>query len=235
MLEFVDQFADEKSRCVYLQALTAFVTMDYSAFHANLNPNPHRYVPDDIERPLRDNEIFVDCGAFDGTDTIWFLERVGRQARAVHVIEPEFGNYRATVRNLAAYAIANEIEFIVPYAMGVGAESGFFKFTGSGQGVALAEPSSSDRGGLFVVRLDDLIEDATWIKLEVEGFELPALQGSLELIRRARATVSISVYHLPTDFLDILPFVITELEGHALYLRHSGLEPGTLCLTVVPK
>jgi len=37
----------------------ALISMDYRFFHANLNPNPHRYIPDDIGRPLTVEEIFV--------------------------------------------------------------------------------------------------------------------------------------------------------------------------------
>jgi len=235
LMSFVDVFADEKSKCVYLQSLMALISMNYEFFHANLNPYEHRYVPDDINRPLRADEVFVDCGAFDGMDSIGLMQRVNFKFRSVHVFEPENVNYVRTVDAIQKVVTQHCLQHVYPYRIGVSDVNKYVSFAGDGQGVTATGNSIDTGKGIFVGRLDDVISNATWIKLEVEGSELAALRGAASLIHSCRPTISVSVYHKPEDYLELIPYLLNSLTDYNYYLRHSGLEPGTLCMTAVPR
>ena len=69
----------------------------------------------------------------------------------------------------------------------------YLSFSGHGQAVSVEGHAANHGPSIFVARLDHVIEDATRIKLEVEGSELAALQGANRLIREKRLTVSVSM------------------------------------------
>ena len=50
--------------------------------------------------------------------------------------------------------------------------------------------------------------EVTFIKLEIEGSELQALNGARESIARNRPKMAISIYHKPEDLETLLEFVL---------------------------
>ena len=60
--------------------------------------------------------------------------------------------------------------------------------------------------------LDELLaeETPTYIKMDIEGFELDALAGAGECIRRCRPKLALCVYHRP-DHLWRIPLAMHEL------------------------
>ncbi len=235
LLSYVDWLADDKSKCVYLSCLMGLLSMDFRFFyHANLNPYEHRYVPGDVERPLTEDEIFVDCGAYDGADSINFARRVGFRFAAIHLFEPESNNFRLASDAISSFCADTGARRMYLNRLGVSEVNAYLRFEGTGTSVSVTSEMAECGRGVFVARLDDMLEGASWIKLEVEGAELAALKGAFRLVEQGRATVSVSTYHLPRDFLELLPYLRDHHPSHRLFLRHSGLEPGTLCITAVP-
>jgi len=79
-----------------------------------------------------------------------------------------------------------------------------------------------------VRRLDTLvaegaIERVDFIKMDIEGSELDALEGAAETIRRFRPKLAISIYHRRTDFRDI-PLYIHSLEpAYRFHVDHYSI------------
>ena len=78
------------------------------------------------------------------------------------------------------------------------------------------------------VSLDnDISEKITTIKMDIEGFEIPALHGAQEHLSTETPKLAICVYHLPNDLWEI-PQLITEINSnYKLYLRqyNAGILP----------
>ena len=74
---------------------------------------------------------------------------------------------------------------------------------------------------LEVVALDDVIDDSvTFIKMDIEGSELKALEGAKGLIKKYKPKLAISVYHKPEDIVELPLYIKTLIPEYKLYLRH---------------
>ena len=69
--------------------------------------------------------------------------------------------------------------------------------------------------------LDNMeIHEPTFIKMDIEGAEIQAIQGARETIARAHPRLAICVYHNVGDFYRIPQMVLGIREDYDIYLRH---------------
>ena len=85
---------------------------------------------------------------------------------------------------------------------------------------------------ISTVAIDDVVdgEEVSFIKLDVEGAELKALQGAARTIRTFRPRLAISVYHKPEDIIEILEYILSLHDDYRLYIRHYQMSS---CETIV--
>jgi FkbM family methyltransferase len=165
---------------------------------------------------LTPEEVFLDCGAFDGDTIRGILSRGG--FKRILAVEPDPG----TFARLAAYVRELEPEVrsritLLPCA--VGAERGQVRFDDTG-GLG---SRISDEGTVTIesIPIAELVGPApvTYIKMDIEGAEHDALLGARPLIERDRPILAICVYHRQDD-LWRLPLLMKEmLPEHKMYLR----------------
>ena len=81
-------------------------------------------------------------------------------------------------------------------------------------------------------RIDDIVnaEGATFIKLDVEGAEIEALQGASETIQKCHPKLAICIYHKSTDILDLGKYILSLNPEYKMAIRHYTL---TNCETVL--
>ena len=69
---------------------------------------------------------------------------------------------------------------------------------------------------------DDLTENISMVKMDIEGGEISALKGMKNHIKKDRPTLLISVYHNNTDLLDIPKLIADYNTDYQYYLRYYG-------------
>jgi FkbM family methyltransferase len=225
-----DLWADDASRLEYVNQVQWRLHMDFDAL-ADPVDGPI-YFPTDMYLRNAD-EVFVDCGAFDGDTIRLFLANSGDRFRAIYAFEPDPQNFallRANVDKLERSV--RERTTVYPFA--VGAERGRVSFLAEG-----SKASAMGAGGLAVdcVRLDDVLSRAgvTFIKMDIEGIELEALEGAAAIIRRERPVLAISCYHAQ-DHLWSIPSLINSLvSDYEFYLRPHDIEMWDLICYAVPR
>ncbi len=74
------------------------------------------------------------------------------------------------------------------------------------------------------------IEKVDFIKMDIEGSELPALKGGLKTIQQDRPQLAVSIYHSNDDFVDIPLFLHENLKDYTFRLGHYSFD---LCETVL--
>ena len=107
--------ADERSKRELREQLLWRYWLDFSALSPPLDASD-TYFPMDLLSPVPD-EVFVDCGSFDGESTRSFNRHWGGQFRHVFAFEPDPSNRAALAANLEAMGIGDRAT-VMPYAVG---------------------------------------------------------------------------------------------------------------------
>jgi FkbM family methyltransferase len=159
----------------------------------------------------RDGEVFVDVGSFDGYTSLEFIKRCPNY-NAIHVFEPEPGNMLVVQNKLTEYPRV----FFHPY--GLSDRSQVLRFQAQGSCSKISKQGDME---IRVERLDDVIdEEFTFLKMDIEGGEVPALEGAQQAIVKYHPRLAISVYHRADDLWRIPELVLSMRKDYQLYLRH---------------
>jgi FkbM family methyltransferase len=207
--------SDDDSRHEYLRQIRYRALGDYGCLSAP-DPEPSYFV--DSLFALRTDEVFVDCGAFDG-DTLRELLRRQRTFSRSLAFEPDPMNFRALQE--FANALPPEARArcrVFPYALG--AKRGHARFSANELAVSQAGEITVE-----VFPLDEISGDLTptFVKMDIEGAEIEALKGSEKLISRFHPILSICLYHRQNDLWRVPLLIHSMYAGYSYFLRaHDG-------------
>jgi FkbM family methyltransferase len=189
------------------------------------------YFPKDIYTWLP-NEVFIDCGAFDGDTIRRFLE--GREYKFDKIVglEPDPDSFQKLQTYVSTLPEDVKQKFtLIQSAIGSRREKLKFDATAS----LVSQVSNSGKMEVDCVPLDDVLEDCnpTLIKMDLEGFEPDALAGAYRTIEKACAVLVITVYHCQ-DHLWRIPLFIHSLSSeYRFFLRpHAEEWMETSCYAV---
>lgn len=139
---------------------------------------------------IEDRQVFYDIGAHGGVYTITLIKRFPDVI--VHSFEPQ---PEELLENLEL----NDMACDRVHAAALGENNGTVRMT-------TKERSSnhiSDTGTRIVpiIRLDDYVTEKNlpcpnWIKIDIEGMELPALKGAEQILRKSRPTIICEINHI---------------------------------------
>lgn len=189
-----------------------------------------QYFDKDIMTPLS-GEIFVDGGCFDcGTDEI-FAKWCNGDHKKIYAFEPDLGNYEKCLKECERAGISK----IQIYNKGLWDHETDLFFMETGGAGSKISGESIDAVKISTVAIDDIVGDdkVTFIKLDVEGAELKALQGAEKTICRYHPRLAVCVYHKPEDILEIPEFVLSLHSDYRLFIRHYRLDHNETILYAV--
>jgi FkbM family methyltransferase len=225
-------WADDFSRNEYLAQLHWRVWGNFDVLARPVSQES--YFPDDIFSLLPD-EKFVDCGAYDGITVQHFLSRQPSFTGRVLAVEPDPGNYARLQTYISTLdpELGARIE-AVPYALGQMRGKVRFDATGD-MGAAI---SSAGTVEVDCLPLDDLFAESafspTYIKMDIEGAELDALQGAQNTIRSLSPILAICSYHRYDDLWRIPAYIHSLYPDYSLFLRPHEIEGWQLVCYAIP-
>ncbi len=160
-----------------------------------------------------ENEKYLDVGAYNG-DTVFEFINKAKKYESITAIEPDIKNFKKLQKN------TENLENITLINKAVSEKSGTISFSTAGG-------RNSRVGGeseILSTSIDDLQEDFTFIKFDVEGQELPAIKGGVNTIKK-HPKMLISAYHRSEDIFTI-PLAVNEINPeYKIYLRHLPYVP----------
>ncbi len=222
-------WADEASRSAYLEQLRWLMTLDSDSLMPRLDLNELYFDHKLIE--LSNQEVFVDCGAFDGDSFSRFQERTSGAFDSAHLIEPDPDNFRNLARWHSTLSV-NEQASISLQNCALGSEEGLARFTARGNASSSLDPD----GGIVVQvsRLDSLVpaSKVTFVKVDVEGGEIEVLKGASAILDEGRSTWAVMSYHRPEHLWEI-PLELAKYGRRDLYLRRYAEDSWERCIYAV--
>lgn len=202
--------ADEESRRVYDDVLNFRLSNNLGSMARFDYAAERQYFEDFFS--FASEEVFADGGGYDGFTSLEFARRCPHYSR-IHFFEP------VESAILAARDKLKGLDNIVYHSVGLYDRKTTLSFDAS----AGSASRISDDGKLKidVDRLDDVVKDrVTFIKLDLEGAEVQALQGMQRHIVDEAPKLAVAVYHHPSDFWRVPEYVLGLRSDYALYLRH---------------
>ncbi len=221
-----DLWSDDDSRREYLDQIRWRLWLDFDALAAPAAQTI--YFPTDL-CPLLPDEVFVDCGAFDGDSVGLFVRESGGAFHKIVAIEPDPRNFARLRENTEK--MPGPIQII---HAATGAFAGKVRLMAEG-----SKSSAIGLGGVEVdcVPLDDVVETPapTYIKMDIEGAEIDTLLGASRIIRHHAPVLAICCYHRQ-DHLWKIPLLIHSLNpGYRFFLRPHDLEMWDLVCYAIPE
>lgn len=186
-----------------------------------------QYFPSDLIS-LNDHESFVDAGAYNGDTASDFLRRTNGRFDSIHCFELDAVNFKALEETMDTVSDAKKIAL---YPVGLWNEPMNITYNVGKSQSTVGAGSTEGK----VVRLDDTISDVkvTFLKMDIEGAEGHALEGSRQTIARNKPTLALCVYHHLKDLWEIPCFVKDLIPEYQIYLRHhTKLEYETVCYAI---
>lgn len=158
------------------------------------------------------NETFADVGGFDGDTALEFCRRYP-DYKKILFFEPSHKNM------LAAKCRLKKFRNITYFPFGLSNKKETLSFNADNG--SASSISNNGKTKIEVDALDRLIEEkVSTIKMDIEGWELMALQGSSDQIKLNKPKLAIAVYHNASDFWKIPEFVLSLSPDYKIYLRH---------------
>lgn len=214
-----NRFRDELSRKTFhnvlLHRANHQINLIWSVFDHN------QYFNNDVIQTV--SGCFVDCGAYTGDTLKAFLSQ-NFSEYYYYAFEPEQKNYAELKRMVEKENLTNVSVF--PIGLWNKKTKLHFLLNDINDTLAWSLEESSDPSDLFVHvdTLDNLLRgiQLNFIKMDIEGAEIKALEGSKECVKKYTPQLAISAYH-QLDHLWKVPQKILDLDAsYELYFRHHS-------------
>lgn len=159
------------------------------------------------------DEVFVDAGGYDGDTTEEFITRYP-DYKKVYLFEPSQKNLLAAKQRLSG---RRDIDF---RSVGLSDECGTLYFNADAGSASAVTHRVGE--SIAVVALDEELrnEPLTFIKMDLEGWEMKALRGAEQTIKNKKPKLAIAVYHAAKDFREIPRYLLGINPNYKLYIRH---------------
>lgn len=166
-----------------------------------------------------EKEVFLDCGAYNGDTIFQYLSFADMKYKKIFAFEPNKENFiklRQNIKGLSDIEVINK---------GVWNEETTLVFHDDGQASAVV--AEGNEGSVQVTTIDSVVgnEEVTFIKMDIEGSELEALQGAAKTIKKNMPKLAICCYHKKNDIVDLYHCVEqfgNSQERYQIYLRHHS-------------
>ncbi len=168
----------------------------------------------DVFKPER-NEVFIDAGSYDGGTILDFVQWTEGSYQKVIALEP----LSDMCRNIEKMCGERNLRHIELYEAAAWNKEEKLFFTEELTGSKVEEEGKTAVKGMAI---DDIVgqDRVTFIKMDIEGSELKALEGAKTVIQRDHPKLAISLYHKPEDIVELPAYILELVPEYKFYIRH---------------
>ena len=208
---------DELSKNTMMNYLKAHITEDRRYLESICVPNEYF---NELTKSVavQSDGGYLDCGAYIGDTVKDFVEFTQGNYSRIFAIEPESKNFD----KLKKFVREKNYPRVELFNCGVWNEKCTLAFADKNIGSKIMED-----GGIKVSTdtVDNIVgaEPISLIKMDIEGAELKALEGSLKTLKNSRPILTLSAYHRKEDLITLPQFIKNIYRDCRFYLRkHEG-------------
>ncbi len=212
--------------CKAAQTPAFLATADYSLGTCYTNSYGLYDLPEDVCVRIKGKAI-IDAGAYNGDTTL--LLRAKFPQSVCYSFEPDRDNFNYFSRCFKRDIAKGKVQAI---QKALGDKPGVLKLNKAvspyklNESASLAYDYHSTAYDVDVITVDDFVREQQLevglIKLDVEGFELPLIQGALTTIKTQRPVLCIGFYHFPEEFYELKPFLESLGLNYQFQIRRSN-------------
>lgn len=212
----MDLLSDKQSKEVLHSIVEKRKTgfMDYT----DIKTSEEEYFIDSIFTHT-DQEVFIDGGGYDGDTIEAFIKWTKGSYKRIYTFEPDTQILDKLKENL--YKYDNRVKLFEAGLSDKNSKA-FMKET---DGIYSGKITQEDTGArqINILSLDSTIkEPVTFIKMDIEGSELNALEGARNIILNDKPKLAICIYHRLNDLWEIPCWIHNLVPEYNLYIRHHG-------------
>jgi FkbM family methyltransferase len=215
-----DLLDDDRSRKIYVDHIEWRLTLNFDVL-----PTPVEETIYFNEKLLKSNpdEVLVDGGAYTGDTIKSFVEGFGKEGFSKALcFEPDPDNFAKLREFTECLGKKGGAVQAFPFALGNKEDDIYIELSGISSRVSV--------NGILVKckKIDNIDFQGsfpTFIKLDLEGFEIPALQGAAQIIAEKMPTLVICSYHKQNDIWEI-PLSINALNPNYKFRYAQHLSDG---------
>lgn len=218
-----EELGDERSRETLRAVMATMLTGDKAYVSTVFERDQYFCLPQFCGS---EKETYVDAGAYVGDSLERFLWSQNGVFHKALCFEPGMRQFRALAnrrrRLLSEWALDEDQITVIPAALGETDDTASAG-TSSGDMTSLALSDTGEHP-IKILSLDAYLagERVSLIKADVEGMEMPLLNGAAETIRRHRPKLAICVYHYPSDIPVISRTIKSLVPDYRFALRHHS-------------
>ncbi len=176
----------------------------------------------------KENEVFVDCGCFDGGTCYRFVGWCGRKGyEQIYSFEADPQNVpacRTLLENLGHCEL-------FPYGVSNCRDTVYFASDAFETSCIISKEEAERKNFAGVEKIETISLDEvlagkriTFLKMDIEGAEYEALLGAEKLIRENHPRMAISVYHKPWDFVTLADLILKIHPDYRISFRHYSFD-----------
>ena len=224
-------WTDDDSRREYLAQLRFRMRLDFDGL---ASPVSHKqYFPDDLYSILPE-DVFVDCGAFDGDTIQDFLQHQNNFYGTIFAFEPDQINFQKLQECISTLPEPIRKKMIAK-RVPVGTCGQKVRFMSTGTVSSRVTELGEIEMNCVCIDQETLDCTPSFIKMDIEGAEIDALNGAREAIQLSRPILAICVYHKPDHIWRIPLLISTFVDGYSFFLRPHDEEGWDLVCYAVPR
>lgn len=176
---------------------------------------------------VEDGDIVLDCGAANGDTAIYFTAFGAKKVYSFEFLQSNINKFEDVLSHNGSFR--NNISIV---KKALWDRSGIeLCFEDNGNASTVSESFSAQENNILTISIDDFLNDegsaVNFIKMDIEGAELKALEGARESIIKYKPKLAICVYHKDVDLVEIPNFILSLGCGYTFnfdYYTDTGAE-----------
>lgn len=197
----------------------------------NICTEEEQYFIKEVLDSIRNKELtIIDVGAYEG-ELLRVLKEKNIKIKKWYCFEPDNSSFNQLKKNLEQLEKNN---FAICENLGIWKDNATLYFEQSGTSSRIVKNKTECY--IQVTSINSYFKNnlVDYIKMDIEGAELNALKGGMEIIKRDRPILAISIYHSLEDFYEIPNYLMENLENYNYYVRHHSMIFSETVLYAIP-